>query len=83
MLYHMLEERVLLPGGLRIEILLAARGRYRLALLARHGPLVLYSGDGARHRRRVRGRESRYEFRSVEQLRYDFERDAADARTAP
>jgi len=75
----MLEERVMLPGGLRIEISLAALGKYRLACLAQGGLLVQYSGDGARQRRRVCGRESAYEFRSVEQLRYDFERDVADA----
>jgi len=77
----MLEERVVLPGGLRIEIVLEARGKYRLACVARGELVVQYSGDGARHRRRVRGRESAYEFRSVEQLRYDFERDAADAQS--
>ena len=41
--------------------------RYRLA----YGDSVVYE-DG---RRRVRGRSTPYEFRSVEQLRYDFERD--------
>jgi len=30
-------------------------------------------------RRRVRGRSTAYEFRSVEQLRYDFERDVEAA----
>jgi hypothetical protein len=40
---------------------------YRL----RYGELVEYSN----HRRRVRGRTQPYEFRSVEQLRYDFEQD--------
>lgn len=76
----MLEERVILPGGGRIEIRLASPGRYRLACLVRGRLLVEYTGDGARHRRRARGRASAYEFRSVEQLRYDFERDAEDAR---
>jgi hypothetical protein len=76
----MLQEHVMRPDGVRIEISLAARGRYRLACLAQGELLVAYWGDGARHRRRVRGRESAYEFRSVEQLRYDFERDAEDAR---
>ena len=78
----MLEERIMLSGGLRVEISLAARGRYRLACLARNEILVQYSGDGARHWRRVRGRESAYEFRSVEQMRYDFERDVADTQSA-
>jgi hypothetical protein len=75
----MLDERVVLLEGLRIEICLEARDRYSLALLAKGELLVQYAGGGARHRRRVRGRESAYQFRSVEQLRYDFERDAEDA----
>ena len=45
--------------------------RYRL----RYGDLVEYS-DG---RRILRGRATAYEFRSVEQLRYDFERDVRAA----
>ena len=78
----MLEERIVLSGGRRVEISLEARGRYRLACLVQGELLVQYSGEGARHRRRVRGRESAYQFRSVEQLRYDFERDVADAQAA-
>ena len=42
-------------------------GRYRLA----YGERVVYENG----QRRVRGRTAPYEFRSVEQLRYDFERD--------
>ena len=41
--------------------------RYRLS----YGELVVYEPG----RRRVRGRSMPYELRSVEQLRYDFERD--------
>jgi hypothetical protein len=41
----------------------------------RWGDLVEYRN----HRRRVRGRLRPYEFRSVEQLRYDFEKDVRDA----
>ena len=41
----------------------------------RYGDLVEYSN----HRRRVRGRTVPYEFRSVEQLRYDFEEDVRRA----
>jgi hypothetical protein len=78
----MLEERVVLPGGWQIEIRLERGGRYRLACLERGRPVVEYAGDGAAHRRRVRGRETGYAFRSVEQLRYDFERDVADAQPA-
>ena len=40
-----------------------------------YGALVEYR-DG---RRKLRGRTSAYEFRSVEQLRYDFERDVIAA----
>ena len=50
-----------------LEIELHPDLRYRL----RYGDLVEYENG----RRRVRGRRSTYEFRSVEQLRYDFERD--------
>jgi hypothetical protein len=45
--------------------------KYRL----RYGELVEYSNHG----RRVRGRTLPYEFRSVEQLRYDFEEDVRRA----
>ena len=40
---------------------------YRLS----YGEAVVYENG----RRRVRGRWTPYEFRSIEQLRYDFERD--------
>jgi hypothetical protein len=65
-----LHEKVLLDGTL-LEIELHDDRRYRLC----YGDLVEYV-DG---RRRLRGRASRYEFRSVEQLRYDFERDVEAA----
>jgi len=67
MLLH--EIVVLADGLLRIE--LEADGRYRLA----YGDQVLYENG----RRIVRGRSAPYEFKSVEQLRYDFERDVAAA----
>ena len=54
-----------------LEIELHDDLRYRL----RYGELVEYTND----RRRVRGRSSAYEFRSVEQLRYDFEQDVLAA----
>lgn len=62
------QETVLTAKGiLRIE--LHDDCRYRL----RYGGLVEYvSGQ-----RRIRGRARPYEFRSVEQLRYDFEQDVA------
>jgi hypothetical protein len=64
----MLRERVVLQDAV-LEIELGTGLRYRL----RYGDLVEYENG----RRKVRGRTSRYEFRSVEQLRYDFERDVA------
>jgi hypothetical protein len=65
-----LHERMLLAEAI-LEIELHADLRYRL----RYGDLVEYENG----RRKLRGRSSRYEFRSVEQLRYDFERDVAAA----
>lgn len=62
----MLRERVLL-GDQVLRIELDADRRYRLA----YGELVEYTPG----RRRVRGRSMPYDFRSVEQMRYDFERD--------
>jgi hypothetical protein len=64
----MLHETVVLREVI-LEIELRADLRYRL----RYGDLVEYENG----RRRIRGRSSPYEFRSVEQLRYDFERDVA------
>jgi hypothetical protein len=52
-----------------VEIELHDDLRYRL----RYGDLVEYVNG----QRRVRGRTRPYEFRSVEQLRYDFEQDVA------
>ena len=67
----LLEEKVLLQDATLLEIELHAD----LGYVLRYGSLVEY----ANHRRRVRGRELPYEFRSVEQLRYDFERDVEAA----
>ena len=59
-------ETVITEGGeLRLEV--HDGPRYVL----RYGDLIEYR-DG---KKRVRGRTSAYEFRSVEQLRYDFERE--------
>ena len=76
MLSHMmlLSEKVLLEGG-QLEIELHDGLRYRLRYRRRSGELIEYR-DGART---VRGHAVPYEFRSVEQLRYDFEKDIADA----
>ena len=72
MLSHMLllSEKVLLEDSW-LEIELHDDLRYRL----RYGALVEHQNA----RRRVRGRSTAYEFRSVEQLRYDFERDVEAA----
>ena len=64
----LLQEKVLL-GEVLLEIELHDDLRYRL----RYGSLVEYEAG----LRRVRGRARPYEFRSVEQLRYDFEQDVA------
>ena len=63
---YMWHERVFLAQGL-LAIDLEADRRYRL----RYGDLVEYTPG----KRRLRGRTMSYAFRSVEQLRYDFERD--------
>jgi len=79
MLSHMpaYAERMLLAGGGWMEAVVQADRRYRLCLWKDGGLLVEYSGPD--HRRRVRERAATYEFRSVEQLRYDFERDVEEA----
>ena len=59
----------------RLEIELHDDLTYRLC----YGDLVEYSNRG----RRVRGRWYPYVFRSVEQLRYDFEEDVKALGEAP
>lgn len=54
-------------GSETLEIAFFGDFQYRL----RYGGLVEYTNG----RRRFRGRTLPYEFRSVEQLRYDFEED--------
>jgi len=73
------EERVLLAGGAWVEAAVDADRRYRLRLRKGDETLVEYRNDGVSHRRGVRERAVAYEFRSVEQLRYDFERDVEEA----
>jgi len=63
----MFEEQLLLAGGVRFELKFRSAGDYRLACLKDGRVLVEYS------------QASRYQFKSVEKLRYDFERDAEDA----
>ena len=72
-------EAVRLTGGFTVEAIVAPDRSYRLALLEEGRPRVEYWNDRAGHHRRIGERTSAYEFRSIEQLRYDFERDAEDA----
>ena len=68
-----LSEKILVRGQLfQVEL------HDDLSYVLRYGDLVEYRN----HRRRLRGRARPYEFRSVEQLRYDFERDVKDAQAA-
>ena len=63
----MFEERVVLADGVLLELFFHSRSNYRLACLKGDRLLVEYSNASA------------YAFKSVEKLRYDFERDAEDA----
>jgi hypothetical protein len=58
-------------GGVLVEVKLHDDLRYCL----RYGDAVVYED----HQKTFQGRQYRYEFRSVEQLRYDFERDVTAA----
>jgi hypothetical protein len=64
-----------LRDGSLVEIALDAPGRYRLRF-GRPGRWLVSYEDG---RRSLDGRCEPYEFRSVEQMRYDFEKDVQDA----
>ena len=66
----MVREIVVLRDAL-LMVEFDGESNYRL----RYGDLVEYSNG----RRRVRGKSLPYEFRSVEQLRYDFEEDVRAA----
>ena len=72
-------EVVRLTDAVTVEAIVTPDRGYRLALLREGTPHVEFWNDGAGHRRRVGERTSAYDFRSIEQLRYDFERDAEDA----
>ena len=63
----MFEERLVLPGGFVLETRISGDQAYVLSL--RKGKNILVEYRNA----------SRYEFKSVEKLRYDFERDAEKA----
>jgi len=66
----LLHERVVFPKNV-LEVFFEDENNYFL----RYGDLVEYRNG----MKRVRGRTTAYEFRSVEQLRYDFERDVEAA----
>jgi hypothetical protein len=63
----MFEEHLLLPGGEILEARVSADLNYVLSVRRGDAVLVEYSSAGRR------------EFKSVEKLRYDFQRDAEDA----
>jgi hypothetical protein len=63
----MFQEHVVLADGVLLELVFHSRSNYRLACLKGRRLLVEYSSASA------------YEFKSVEKLRYDFERDAENA----
>ena len=63
----MFQEQVVLADGVLLELLFDSRESYRLAL-RKHGRLLVEYSNA-----------SRYEFKSVEKLRYDFERAVEDA----
>ena len=67
----MLEALILLDAGTILDISLQPGLRYRLRYGRPPDWLVSYE-DGVR---RAGAKTARYEFRSVEQLRYDFEED--------
>ena len=75
----MLEECVVLAGGGFLDLALQDEWHYSLGFRRGQKLLVEYTGDGTRHSRMAKGRKTDYAFKSVEQLRYDFERDAEDA----
>jgi len=63
----MFQERMVLADGVLLELLFDSQASYRLACSKDGRLLAEYSSA------------SRYEFKSVEKLRYDFERAVEDA----
>jgi hypothetical protein len=63
----MYRERVLLGHGFILEVRFAGEARWKLSLRKGRQLLLEY------------GSETPYDFKSVEQLRYDFERDVENA----
>ena len=74
----MFSARVTLPDGRFLEAVVEGERTYRLRWGAPGDWRVVYE-DGER---RVDGKRRPYAFRSIEQLRYDFERDVEDAQAA-
>jgi len=68
-------ERVRLDEQTTLEAEVDSDRSYRLGLWRGGECLVEFQGRGGRHRRRSHERTAAYEFRSVEQLRYEFERE--------
>ena len=73
------EETLRLSDGSMLIARVGPGRDYRLGLYRGGTVLVEFWSEGSTHRRRVGDRLSSYEFRSIEQLRYDFELDAEDA----
>jgi hypothetical protein len=71
----MLDARVVLDDGQLLEVALDARLNYRLRYGRPDAWRVAYE-NGVR---RIGAKAAPYQFRSVEQLRYDFERDVEEA----
>jgi hypothetical protein len=63
----MFEERLVMDDGVLVELVFHSPSNFRLACLKGRQLLVEYNSA------------SDYEFKSVEKLRYDFQRDAEDA----
>lgn len=72
-------EALRLSDGVSVEARVAPDRTYRLALHRRGRLLLEFWNEGPVHHRRLGERVAVYEFRSIEQLRYDFEQDAEDA----
>ena len=80
MLCHMeYRETLRLSDGSTLVARVAPDRSYRLSLYRGGAMLVEFWSESTAHWRRVADRVSAYQFRSIEQLRYDFERDAEDA----
>lgn len=68
------DEMLRLDERTSIEAAIDADRTYRLALWRDGECLLEFRLEKGRHVKRLRERTTVYEFRSIEQLRYDFER---------